>query len=131
MRFVAVVMLLVNGASAGAQDVVLQTEPRVAFYEAAPRSLAASMKKAVERYCGGDAIRRAEQVAWLCAETPLRCFRGVDVLGNKQRTGLTCESKAVTPNLRYYTEDMFNEESHCAPLAYLADTGSHEVDLED
>jgi hypothetical protein len=97
------------------------------------------MLKAVREVCsadGGSPARSGRAVTgvkaqWFCDTEGVRFFRGVDVLGNRQRTGLVCGSERVTPNLRYYTEDMFGEDAGCVPIAYEVATRRHVLETEE
>ena len=119
--------------------VVLVAPVRIAFYEAAPSSLAGSMRTAVRATCaslrkpatGPNAAADRPDIAWLCNGTPLRYLRAVNVLGTKYKTGLVCSEGSVTPNLRYYTEDMFTEESECLFVAYSVTSRLNSIELPD
>jgi hypothetical protein len=78
--WVLVALVIIRSASAneadasnsGTEEIVIGDEVRTAFYEHAPRSLAAAMSRAVDSWCssanripdGHEA--KAETVSWLC-----------------------------------------------------------------
>ena len=133
------------GAVAGEEasdegKIVLVSPVRIAFYEAAPSSLAASMRNAVSATCASlkkrpgavpESPTDRPDIAWLCDGTTLRFLRAVNVLGTKYKTGLVCSEGSVTPNLRYYTEDMFAGEAQCLFVAYSVTAGLNSIELPD
>jgi hypothetical protein len=125
----AVVSLLAAVAAAGAapDDVVLADDVRIAFYEAAPGSMETSMRNAVDEACSAT---DPASWAWLCAGEPLRFLREVNVLGARYQTGLVCSEEVVTPDLRYYTPDMFEDELLCQYVAYDARASTHLLSLD-
>jgi hypothetical protein len=92
-------------------DIVFIEPVRIAFYELAPRSIAASMRRTVKDACAAHA-----QPDWLCGGGPLSFFRGVNVLGNHYTTGFVCEGERGG-NVKYYMEDTFSDDS-CLYLCY-------------
>jgi hypothetical protein len=109
-----------------AGEIVLIDEVRIAFYETAPQRMAASMRKAVESECKRRLGTGAKvESDWLCNAKTLYFVRGVDVSGGKRMTGLVCSEEGITPNLRYYTEDMFTDEPQCMPVWYSTKTRAH------
>jgi hypothetical protein len=121
----------VYGEDVSPSDIVLVEPVRIAFLEPAPRVLAASMRDAVRRHCA-EAHASGETVGteWLCHEGSLRYLRQVNVLGSRYKTGLVCGVEAVTPNLRYFTPDMFESEPKCAYVSYNTGTRKHTVELD-
>ena len=111
---------------AAADGVALYNAVRVAFYESAPESIAASMRAALGEACSAT-HRPGPDRAWLCAGKSLRFFRGVDVLGHQQKTGFACDVENVTPDLRYYTEDMLAENPGCEFLSFDAKANKHHL----
>jgi hypothetical protein len=106
-------------------EIVLYSLPRTAFYESAPRAMASSMREAVKQHCRRP-TRSEATVSWYCSDVSLRFFRDVSVLGEQRKTGLACDSNTLTPNLRYYTEDMFlGEDVRCVFVAYDVETKRH------
>jgi hypothetical protein len=136
--FVGAVTLAGEDAADEAK-IVLVSPVRIAFYEAAPSSLAGSMRNAVRATCASLKKSGAvpnppagrPNIAWLCNGTTLRYLRAVNVLGTKYKTGLVCSEGSVTPNLRYYTEDMFTEESECLFVAYSVKSHLNSIELPD
>jgi len=120
----------VYGDDATASDIVLVEPVRIAFLEPAPRVLAASMRDAVRRHCAEThASGETVETQWLCHEGSLRYLREVNVFGSRYKTGLVCGVEAVTPNLRYFTPDMFENEAKCAYVSYNTGTRKHSVEL--
>jgi hypothetical protein len=110
----------------GPNTIVLIDEVRVAFHENAPRAMIASMRRAVDLECKAGVRTEPEEVnAWLCNGSPLHFVRGVDVLGNEQKTGMVCSDEGITPHLRYYTEDMFTDNPQCLPIWYSTKSKTH------
>jgi hypothetical protein len=119
----------VFGNDAASSDIVLVEPVRVAFLEPAPRVLAASMRDAVRRHCAEThASGETVEAPWLCREGSLWYLREVNVLGSRHKTGLVCSSEAVTPNLRYFTPDMFENDAKCAYVSYNTGKRTHTVD---
>jgi hypothetical protein len=109
-----------------ADEIVLIDEVRIAFYEKVPERMAASMRKAVESECKRRLGTGPEvESDWLCNGESLYFVRGVYVSGSKRMTGLVCSEEGITPNLRYYTEDMFTDEPQCMPVWYSTKTKAH------
>ena len=120
----------VYGDDATSPDITLFEPVRIAFLEPAPRVLAASMLDAVRRYCAETRPSgQTVEAPWLCREGSLRYLREVNVLGSRHKTGLVCDAEAVTPNLRYFTPDMFENEAKCVYVSYNTGTRKHTVDL--
>jgi hypothetical protein len=120
-------MVLAVSAHAQSADpeIVLYSLPRTAFYEWAPRAMASSIRDAVLRHCRRSTPSAATG-GWYCSDLSLSFFRDVSVLGERRKTGLACDPNTVTPNLRYYTEDMFHgEDVRCVFVAYDAKTKRH------
>ncbi len=115
-----------------ANTIVPIDEVRIAFYEKAPSAMIASMRKAVESECKHHPDSGLEvESAWLCGGEALHFVRAVDVVGNKRMTGLVCSEEGVTPNLKYYTEDMFANEPQCKPVWYSTKTHAHFMNTGD
>ena len=110
-----------QSAPTASEQIVLVDNVRIAFYEAAPPALAASMRRARDAACttlrtpssGNQAVAN-----WLCGAAHLRYLRAVNVLGTRYRTGFVCRTDSVTPNLRYYTADMFENTAGCMAISY-------------
>jgi hypothetical protein len=112
------------GQPAENAEIVLYSYPRIAFYEPAPRAMATSMRNAVKQRCGSS--RHSE---WYCSGVRLRFLREVNVLGDRHRTGLACDPDTVTPDLRFYLEDMFRgEDTRCVYVAYDVRKKRHVID---
>jgi hypothetical protein len=132
--FTAVVIACTSySARPDGETVVLRHEVRIAFYEAAPRDLVASMRRAVDTV--GATRRRLDapgsdapaETQWLCDGTRVRFLRAVNVLGDRYRIGFVCRFDSVTPNLRYYTGDMFADSTGCIPISYSSKTNHNVV----
>jgi hypothetical protein len=122
--------VLVTGAAASSAtlaDVVLGDEVRIAFYESAPPSMETSMRSAVTHACDST---ESGSWTWLCGGAPLRFLREVNVLGDRYETGLVCSEEVVTPDLRYYTPDMFEDEPECQYVGYDFRTSVHLLGLD-
>jgi hypothetical protein len=65
----------------------------------------------------------------ICEQVRLRFFRSVDVVGHRSRSGVVCRADEVTPNLRYYTYDMFDGNAGCASVSYDYETKRPTVEL--
>ena len=112
-----------------AESLVLREPVRIAFYEQAPRAMARGMRTAVNGRCDELRGSGAKAHPWYCSSVGLRFFREVNVLGDRYKTGLACSQESVTPNLRFYTEDMFNgDDVQCVYIAYDAKSKRHIVD---
>jgi hypothetical protein len=113
----------VNAGDSGTEEIVIADEVRTAFYEHAPRSLAAAMSRAVESWCGtarripdGREVK-AETVRWLCGRQKLSYFRNVYVIGTVGVHGLVCEDNG-TSTLKYFGTDLVDEvlaDGSCIP----------------
>lgn len=113
------------------QEITLADPVRVAFYEAAPAALSAAMRRARDVACKDFRGSSTQTTAsWLCDGTPLRYLRAVNVLGTKYVTGFVCRSGDVTPNLRYYTADMFEDGAACLPVSYSDKTKRNVVEVQ-
>ena len=114
-------------------DAIVLVEPvRIAFYEAAPRAMAASMRRAVGQRCGTEQQtgQPSRPEAWYCGTgLRLRFLRAVNVLGDRYKTGLACDEQSLTPNLTFYAEDMFDEGTRCIFVAYDVKAKRHQIDL--
>jgi hypothetical protein len=106
-------------------EIVHYSLPRTAFYEWAPRAMASSMRDAVKQQCRRP-TRSETTGSWYCSDVRLSFLRDVSVLGERRKTGLACHPNTVTPNLRYYTEDMLlGEDVRCIFVAYDVKTRRH------
>jgi hypothetical protein len=106
---------------------------RVAFYEKAPAGIAVSMRKAVKRQCAasGRPQLSAAQLEWLCAGRHLNFLRSVNVLGQRQSVGFVCNDDGISPNMKYFLDDMFADNPDCVFVAFNAKTNEHFLDLGD
>ena len=112
-------------AQSADSEIVFYSLPRTAFYEWAPRAMASSMRDAVSQQCRRP-TRSQTTASWYCSGLGLSFFRDVSVLGERRKTGLACDPNTITPNLRYYTEDMFlGEDVRCVFVAYDVKTKRH------
>lgn len=106
----------------GDAPIELVERVRVAFYERAPRDVAASMRAAVQRECaarkrrdtassiqrpgapekagGNDEEASGAQSIWICDGSLLNFLRGVDVLGSVQQTGFVCNENGIARKRR-------------------------------
>jgi hypothetical protein len=118
-------------------EVVVADEIRTAFYEQAPRTLAAAMYKAVSSWCSTADRHRiadagganAETVGWLCGSQKLHYFRSVYITGEKGSHGLTCENK-----YKYMGVDMVNESiehGSCVPAELDSDEKTYQLYFEN
>lgn len=120
-----VVLAVSAHAQPAASEIVFYSLPRTAFYELAPRAMASSMRNAVKQQCLRP-TRSENASSWYCSDVSLRFFREVSVRGERRKTGLACHPDTVTPNLRYYTEDMFlGDDVRCIFVAYDVKTKRH------
>jgi hypothetical protein len=132
--WVLVALVIIRSASAneadasnsGTEEIVIADEVRTAFYEHAPRSLAAAMSRAVDSWCssanripdGHEA--KAETVSWLCGRQQLSYFRNVYVIGTMGSDGLVCENNG-TSTLKYFGTDLVDEvvaDGSCVPAEF-------------
>jgi hypothetical protein len=103
---------------------------RIAFYEAAPRAMARSMRGAVSQRCRIQATAEPNASLWYCSGDSLLFLRGVNILGDRYRTGFACDESAM-PEFRFYTEDMFvGDEIQCVFIAYDVKSKLHMVDAQ-
>ena len=100
-------------------------EVRVAFYEATSSRLSASFLAAVKESCRASSSTAAAP-SWLCNGDAVHFVRAVDVLGNRSNTGFVCEGRS---SLKYYTPDMFGEESGCLAICYDTKKKNHYVQV--
>jgi hypothetical protein len=104
----------VDTGDSGTAEIVVADEVRTAFYEHAPRSLAAAMFRAVESWCSkagrtpDEHEAKAETVSWLCGGQKLSYFRSVYVTGTVGSHGLVCENNG-TSTLKYFGTDLVDE----------------------
>jgi hypothetical protein len=119
----------------GPNELVLVHEVRIAFYIAARPKTAASMGRAVTEACvarptvksASDASAAAASTtrAWLCAGGHLYYLRAVNVLGDKYQIGYVCAN--VSPDIKFYTPDMFLENRECVVVTFDARTNRHSI----
>jgi hypothetical protein len=112
-----------HGQPADNSEIVLYSLPRTAFYERVSRAMVSSMRDAVKQQCRHP-TRSEPTDRWYCGDLRLSFFRDVSVLGERRKTGLACDPSTFTPNLRYYTEDMFLGV-RCVFVAYDVKTKRH------
>jgi hypothetical protein len=137
----AAIALMATGPARSADDalpgeIVLVEHVRTAYYEAAPRRLAASMRRAVAIECsateggaGNDAIAQVHR--WLCDGVDDTYLRAVDVLGTKSWTGFVCEGAGA--HLKYYLDDIIGhmtQDGSCVPI-WCMDRNTHFLDLKN
>ena len=125
VTLVAATALPTHGAAEG--ELATYNAVRVAFYERAPTALASSMSTAVKRNCR-ETTASVTRPEWLCTGKGLVYLRAVNVLGSALKVGFACDSEGVTPNLRYFTEDMLTSNENCVVVTFDASTGKHSVD---
>jgi hypothetical protein len=111
-RTCAIIVLVANplwADDAHAQlpkEIEITHELRTAFYEHAPRALAAAMSKVVVSWCSSDRSEPdSDAVRWLCRGQELVYFRNVYVNGVKGSHGLVCENNG-TSALKYFGVDL-------------------------
>jgi hypothetical protein len=98
--------------------------------DAVPSDIVLTEPVRIRAHCAGiRAGDEAVEAEWLCRADSLRYLREVDVLGSRYKTGVVCSAEAVTPNLRYFTPDMFEDEERCVYVSYNASSQKHAVDL--
>ena len=124
-------------AAADATDEIVLADPvRAAFYEVAPRKIAASMRRAVDRSCATRlAARGAKAVGthrWLCGGTKLSFLREVDVLGNRLKIGFVCQHEWAS--LAYYVDELIAgaiEDGVCVTIWFNSEANAHFLDFGD
>jgi hypothetical protein len=144
LSILALIAAIATGSADAADEPFQWTHistPRNAFYEHAPRSVVALMRAAVKEECmrasppaPNDPKANATQQTtrtWLCGPTPLVFFRAVNVRGDKLTSGFACHPEGMTPNLRYFTEDMFAGNEECVYVGCDGETGKHFVVQQD
>jgi hypothetical protein len=103
------------------QVLVMPGGLRTAFYEHAPRSLAAAMSKAVASWCSsGRGEPHAAAISWICQAQKPVYFRGVDIDGFKSRDGMVCENEGNS-DLKYLGMDYVAEQVSdriCMPVEF-------------
>jgi hypothetical protein len=134
----------------GDAPIELVERVRVAFYERAPRDVAASMRAAVQRECaarkrrdtassiqkpgapekagGDDEEASGAQSIWICDGSLLNFLRGVDVLGNVQQTGFVCNENGIARNMRFFLQDMLMDNRDCVFVFFDAKAKKHVLD---
>lgn len=110
-------------AVADSDEITLVHELRRAFYEPAPKRLAASMRDAVKATCAAP-----EVPGWLCSGQPLRFVRGVYVTGTKQQKGYVCLEENIG-GLKFFAPDMI--EADCINVCYDQESKRHFIDPVD
>ena len=126
-------------SKSGLEDIVLADQIRIAFYEVAPRSVGASMRRAVEEVCArhepaeasGDTRTESSKAVWLCSGKSLGFLRAVVVTGSKMTVGYVCDAEFVDSGVRYYTVDMFTDDTACVSVSYSYDLKKHFIDDSD
>src|SRR5689334_3238124 len=104
--FMASAMCADPCAGAELSDIVIADEVRTAYYEHAPRSLAAAMSKAVDSWCSvAGKSSKSGASSWLCHGNNPVYFRSVYVTGSKGPHGLVCENNG-TSALKYFGMDL-------------------------
>jgi hypothetical protein len=134
----------------GDAPIELLERVRVAFYERAPRDVAASMRAALQRECAarkrrhttrgnqkpgtpdnadgdGEEASGAHSI-WICDGSLLNFLRGVDVLGNVQQTGFVCNENGITRNMRFFLQDMLIDNRDCVFVFFDAKAKKHFLD---
>ena len=124
---IGALMSAATASSATHDEIVSVGSVRIAFYEAAPPAMETSMRTAVAQACSST---EPASWPWLCEGAPLRFLREVNVLGSRYQTGLVCNEEVVTPDLRYYTPDMFEDEPECQYVSYDVRTSVHLLSLD-
>lgn len=132
---VALYAVVVGAAaqSTSREEIVLADPVRAAYYEAAPRAVAASMRRAALHSCAsraGAVSRSGDIYRWLCDGTHLAFLREVDVLGNKLKIGFVCQHEWA--NLKYYVDEQIAlavEEARCVTVWFNVDANSHFLDF--
>lgn len=129
---IVVVAFLVGRKTVVADEVVIADSIRMAFYEKAPLSVAASMKNGVEDFCRRDSYKTAtrHQLLWLCDGSKLNFLRGVDLGGYKHPVGFVCDDKNYALTLRYYLSEMLDDNPNCAGLSYDFENKRHYLAFE-
>ena len=144
LTLVAMLLVVISAPSSGdelpdtiAPDAIIFADSyRNAFYTAATRSVADSMRTALDVAC--RTIRQATNVGnngtgqraepWPCDGRPLTFLVAVDVLGHRSTAGHVCVADLSPPQIKYYVDDMLDD---CVRISYDDDTGTHGVDTED
>jgi hypothetical protein len=115
-------------------DTIVLDGVLIAFYEVAPRRLAASMRRAVVAECA----RKREGVVdpnvekarrWLCDATTDTYFRSVDVQGRGTVIGCVCEGDWA---LKYSANNMVRnavESAECVDISYGGVANAHILEL--
>ncbi len=109
------------------EEVTVADRIRTAFYEVAPRSIAASMRKAVKELCAA----REQKVGRLCSGRRLAYLREVLVNGYKTMDGYVCDAEVISPSIKYYVGDMIGPDMPCLHVWYDDDLKKHTVDATD
>jgi hypothetical protein len=129
-----------SSATPDVEQVVLADLIRIAFYEVAPRSVAASMRKAAKQACRAHGQRKASErdpgdvakAAWLCSGSPLVFLRAVNVMGYKLQMGYVCDAAAfLSAGMKFYMSDLFTDDAPCVSISYDGETKKHSLDLND
>ena len=55
----------------------------------------------------------------------------VVVSGSKMTVGYVCDAEFVASGIRYYTVDMFTDDTACVPVSYSYDLKKHFIDDSD
>jgi len=125
------------GGNVELTEVVIADRYRTAFYEIAPRSVAKSMKMAVDHVCAERQRRNLSkslmpsyesETDWLCNQSKLRFYRDVDISGYKWPRGFVCSEEAIGEDLKYLIDAIAeNNLTSCVEVRYDSNSESHEL----
>lgn len=121
---VVIASFSMSKGSVAQEEVIIAHSVRAAFYEIAPKPMAASMRQAVTTICA----EKGTGEGWLCDGRSLIFLRGVLVTGDKLLTGYVCLGSEAD-RIKFYLGDML--ETGCAPLAFDGDSQQYSIDLSD
>jgi hypothetical protein len=116
------------------EPIVLDSFP-IAFYEIAPRKLAASMRRAVVAECGrpgGSSVdsRVTKARMWLCDKTDDTFLRAADTQGRGMVIGYVCEGDWGLKYVATVVVSNAEDRVECVAMSYGSTTEAHTLELQ-
>ena len=140
LRFAVALSSMLVGAprmaqeTAASEPIVLDSFP-IAFFEIAPRKLAASMRRAVVAECAREVrvsvdSRVTKARTWLCDQTDDTFFRAADTQGRGMVIGEVCEGDWGVKYAATIMVSNAEERAECVAISYGGVAETHTLDLQ-
>ena len=140
LPFAVALSSMLAGASRMAQEtvapqpIVLDSFP-IAFYEIAPRKLAASMRRAVLAECAREVGISADPKVtkartWLCDQTDDTFFRAADTQGRGMVIGEVCQGDWGVKYAATIMVSNAEERAECVGISYGGVAATHILELQ-